>query len=373
MPQLSRHLYGADLTMSTLELTENIKLLAPLPQCIMVWDRSLCCKSISKSTVYNLFGLESRFVEHQFFGDLPISNDARLRIRKAFDTARASGRKTEILQSLFIHNVRTEVETSFIPQYEEGSFVGIITVCHSSNTLKELRTRTEALVQATAHDLRTPVNNLQNLCKLLNVASSEETRNSIVQRMTDSIAVLSDQLEGMMKLAETHSDEAPQVEDIDVNAAVEEVANVFHDELASIGGVLALNIKADRIAFAKGYFRSILFNLISNAIKYRSEERTLRISVQTQPAENGLWLEVSDNGIGIDLVGSGDRLFKPFTRLTKQGHGHGVGLSLVKSFVEGSGGEITVVSEPGSGTTFRVFLPSQSGSARQYMLFDQVY
>ena len=356
--------------MLPLELIENIKLLAPLPQCIMVWDRSLCCKSVSKNTAYNLFALESGFIEHQFFSDLPIRAETRLRIRKAFDTARASGRKTELLQSVFINNQRTDVETAFIPQFENGSFVGVITVCHSSNVLRELKHRTETLVRATAHDLRTPVNNIQNLCKLLTVASSDETRSSIVQRMNESVSILSELLESMMELAETRTDEPPQPEIINVNQAIDEVVNVFNDELSSIGAEVVRSIQVDSIEFSKGYFRSILFNLISNAVKYRSNDRKLRISIQTRPAQNGLWLEVTDNGIGIDLMGTGNDLFKPFTRLTTQAEGRGVGLSLVKSFVESTGGEITVVSEPGVGTSFRILLLSRTAPLHQYVLFE---
>lgn len=357
---LSPQLWNKHLTMLPSELKANIKLLAPLPQCIMLWDRSLCCKTVSKSTAHNLLGIESRFIEHQLFGDLPIRNEARSRIRKAFDTARDSGRKTEILQSLYINNVRTEVETAFIPQYEDGAFSGIITVCHSSAALKELKTRTETLVRATAHDLRTPVNNLLNLCKLLNVEASDDLRSSIVQRMTNAVSILSEQLEGMMVLAETRSDVAPVIERIDIAASIEEVNNIFHEELHVLGATLSTNLQATQLEFSKGYFRNILLNLIGNAIKYRSADRKLLITVQTHAASNGLWLEVSDNGIGIDLNGSGDLLFKPFTRLTNQGEGHGLGLSLVKSFVEDSGGEIHVFSEPGNGTTFRVLLPNQS-------------
>lgn len=356
--------------MLPLDLIENIKLLAPLPQCVMVWDQSLCCKSVSKNTAYNLFALQSGFIEHQFFSDLPISAATRIRIRKAFDTARASGRKTELLQSLFINNQRTEVETAFIPQFENGSFVGLITVCHSSNALKELKLRTETLVRATAHDLRTPVNNIQNLCKLLTVASSDETRSSIVQRMTESVGILSELLETMMELAETRSDVPPTPEIIDVNKAIDEVVNVFHDELSSIHAEVVRTINADTLEFSKGYFRSILFNLVSNAVKYRANSRKLRVTIQTHPAQNGLWLEVSDNGIGIDLVGAGSDLFKPFTRLTTQAEGRGVGLSLVKSFVESTGGEITVASEPGVGTSFRILLLSPASTQRQYVLFD---
>lgn len=336
----------------------------------MVWDRSLCCKTVNKNTPYNLFGIESGFINHQFFSDLPIGEAMRKRVRKAFDTARATGRTTELLQSLYINNQKTEVETAFIPQFDTGAFAGMITVCHCSNGLKELRSRTENLIRATAHDLRTPLNNLKNLSKLMQAATHEEMRLSVGKRMNETLSMMNELLEGLMEMADLRSSDSDTIEVIDIHTAIEEVINVFSDEFTTIGATVSKNIRTGELSFSKGYFRSILFNLISNAVKYRSDDRALHIRIETYPAPNGLWLELSDNGIGIDLAVSGDELFKPFVRLTDQAEGHGIGLSLVKGFVESVGGEITVVSEPGAGTSFRILLPAQQSRMRQYVLFD---
>lgn len=352
------------------KLIQTAEQLSVFPQCVMVWDRSLCCKAVNKNTPYNLFGLESEFIKHQFFSDLPIGDAARKRIRKAFDTARATGRTTELLQSLYINNQKTEVETSFVPQFEDGSFTGVMTVCHCSNGLKELRSRTENLIRATAHDLRTPLNNLKNLSKLMQAATNDEMRQSVGKRMNETVSVMNELLEGLMEMADLRNNDSDTIEVINIHSAIEEVINVFSDEFKTIGATVSKNIRVSELSFSKGYFRSILFNLISNAVKYRSDDRTLNIRIETFPAPNGLWLELSDNGMGIDLAESGNELFKPFVRLTDKAEGRGIGLSLVKGFVESVGGEITVVSEPGAGTSFRILLPAQHSRMRQYVLFD---
>jgi signal transduction histidine kinase len=64
-----------------------------------------------------------------------------------------------------------------------------------------------------------------------------------------------------------------------------------------------------------------------------------------------------DNGCGIDLERHGDELFKPYKRFHIHIEGKGLGLFLVKSHVEALGGEISVVSKPGTGTTFTICLP----------------
>jgi two-component system phosphate regulon sensor histidine kinase PhoR len=105
-------------------------------------------------------------------------------------------------------------------------------------------------------------------------------------------------------------------------------------------------------------------------VKYHEPNRLLNIVISTAEATNGLWLTVQDNGRGMDLTTQSHEIFKPFTRLTNDGEGHGVGLSLVKSFVESNGGEIHVESSPGNGSTFKLLLRNYTLNAQQYELFE---
>ena len=114
---------------------------------------------------------------------------------------------------------------------------------------------------------------------------------------------------------------------------------------------------APEINYNKAYLSSILYNLISNAIKYRKEGRLPHIRVKSALQLNGdVELTVADNGIGIDLEYHGDDIFKPFTRLTTNRPGKGIGLNIVKNFVERNGGTVKVESSKGLGTTFKLNL-----------------
>jgi signal transduction histidine kinase len=108
----------------------------------------------------------------------------------------------------------------------------------------------------------------------------------------------------------------------------------------------------------KAYLYSILFNLISNAVKYRSEQSPV-IRVEVTLENSDLRIQVADNGTGIDLQKHGQAIFKPYQRFNTTKEGKGLGLFLVKSHVKALNGTIEVTSEPDRGTTFAILLRSE--------------
>lgn len=107
----------------------------------------------------------------------------------------------------------------------------------------------------------------------------------------------------------------------------------------------------------EGRLVQVMNNLLSNAIKYTKEGG---VRVVARPVEGQVEIQVTDTGIGIPPEGL-DRLFTRFYRIdnayTREVGGVGLGLAITKELVERHGGRITVTSEPGKGTTFRVRLP----------------
>ncbi|MFD3003437.1 ATP-binding protein [Pontibacter toksunensis] len=108
------------------------------------------------------------------------------------------------------------------------------------------------------------------------------------------------------------------------------------------------------IDFSSKNARSIVYNLVSNALKYRSPERQLLIQIDCYLQENYQVLSVKDNGLGMDLTDK-SKLFGMFKRLHDHVEGTGVGLYIVKKIVENAGGRIEVESKVNEGATFRVF------------------
>ena len=111
------------------------------------------------------------------------------------------------------------------------------------------------------------------------------------------------------------------------------------------------------LACRRVHFKQVMENLLSNAIKYMGDQAEPRIQIGTEEDAKGPWVFVRDNGVGIE-PGMTDRIFQPFQRLgTVETPGSGIGLAVVKTIVEHYGGAVTVTSELGCGSTFRVRLP----------------
>src|SRR6185295_6650279 len=112
--------------------------------------------------------------------------------------------------------------------------------------------------------------------------------------------------------------------------------------------------EADEINTLKSYLHSILYNLISNSIKYRKANDICSIEIKTQKHASGITLLIKDNGIGMDFSKIKDNLFGLYKRFHPGIEGRGVGLYMVKTQVEALGGTINAQSEPNIGTEFTI-------------------
>jgi signal transduction histidine kinase len=136
-------------------------------------------------------------------------------------------------------------------------------------------------------------------------------------------------------------------------------ASVYH-QVNEAGGEVSISVAAARgLVTDRFSLEQIFGNLFDNAIKYKHPERPLNLSVKASPLGRGMIkIEVADNGRGI-APEDHERVFELFRRSGVQDQkGEGIGLAHVRSLVRNLGGEITVTSTLGGGTTFIVRLPT---------------
>lgn len=138
----------------------------------------------------------------------------------------------------------------------------------------------------------------------------------------------------------------------DVAKYLEEMANLFPEQLHWI-----FPQKPLYISFSKDKFRSVIENLINNAIESNSPQN--QISIECYSSRRFIYIHIKDRGIGIPHEIQ-DKLFDPF--FTTKSGGSGVGLMIVKRFVEAVGGQLSIESVPGEKTDVEVRLPIKQGA-----------
>ncbi len=228
-----------------------------------------------------------------------------------------------------------------------------------NQALREANTSLDSFVHIVAHDLKGPATNLEQLLEVYRGAVPGAEQDHIVSLIEREVHRLTATIQGLLQVLHTQhgaaGSAAERVTFADVYATVQaEVAELLHQQQ---GQLLADFSEAPTVYFSRVYLESILKNLVSNALKYRDPTRSPLIQVRTHRWETTVGLTVTDNGRGIDLSRDEERLFQPFTRLTAEGQGTGLGLYMIQTIVQQQGGSLEVASTPGRGTTFTVRLP----------------
>lgn len=123
----------------------------------------------------------------------------------------------------------------------------------------------------------------------------------------------------------------------------------------------------DDTLYIKGmpaYLDSIILNFLTNAIKYRSDDREPQIELATLEEEGYVILKIADNGMGIDLEKYGDKLFQLYKTFHTNRDSIGLGLFITKNHIESMGGKVEVTSEVDVGTEFSIFFKKAAKSTK---------
>lgn len=223
--------------------------------------------------------------------------------------------------------------------------------------LKKVNDYLDNFVYAAAHDLRSPVANLKLLFNLLEKTSDFQSKEKYLDAIHQAVIRLDNTLNGLVQVIEIQSQSGNGFNIINFKGVLEGIKAEFLPAIKKKKVTFHVDFKAcEAINHIEAYIVSIMKNLVSNAIKYSAEERKPVINISTQKVDDYILLQISDNGIGLDLKKYGNNLFKPFNRFTNKAEGQGIGLHLIKSMVEKNGGRITVESQVNKGTTFNVYL-----------------
>ena len=222
------------------------------------------------------------------------------------------------------------------------------------------------LARRLAHELKNPLFPLQITVENLQRAR-EQAALQFDEIFSECTATLRAELQNLQSIIGRFSDfakmPAPQLQPVSLNEAVREAVRLFEPQFSAVGRPpitteLYLDESAPTIQADPELLHRALQNLVLNALDAMPAGGTL--TIRTQPRDGVVRLELSDTGTGLTPEECA-RLFTPYYT-TKQ-HGSGLGLAIVQSVVSDHGGTISVESQPGLGTTFRIELPVRPPAA----------
>jgi PAS domain S-box-containing protein len=258
-----------------------------------------------------------------------------------------------------------------------SGFAGtLIDITDYRNTLDHLKEAKEAAEEATrarqeflatiSHEIRTPMNGVLGMTNLLMMQKLTDEQAEMVEAVRRSaenlLALMNDILDfSKYEAGKSELERFP----FDLTEAVNDTISLFRPRALEKSLYIRsrFNPEPKQLYFNDGNrLRRMLLNLVSNAIKFTHQggiEVNVSIQPSTQPHTDQVILTVRDSGIGIPRDAQ-HKLFQPFSQVdsstTRKYGGTGLGLTIVKKIVELMQGEITLESEPGVGTVFRIRL-----------------
>jgi signal transduction histidine kinase len=242
---------------------------------------------------------------------------------------------------------------------------------HQANELKK------AFIKVASHELRTPLTIVMGLSDLAQRAAEPgSTLCHWLERIYVGGLRLNERVDQMIKLLLADRFERPLARrEVSLAALLREAAADVGSFVEQRKHRLLLDVPDDlgTVYVESDKVRDSVFQLLVNAVKFTPDGGTIRLCAARKP-DGSAEIRVSDTGVGMDAA-SAARVFDPFfTRFDVSRHssgtfefdrrGLGLGLTVVKAFIEMHGGRVAVESKVGEGSTFTIYLPAGSGTKR---------
>lgn len=208
-----------------------------------------------------------------------------------------------------------------------------------------------------SHQLRSHTSDMEMILNLINLEQSKSVEDPYFPLMSKVVGKLSKTIDDLNEVITVHNtgDKLP-LEMLNLKEFVVKVLEEFSKEFPNPTPMITVNIPHTvSVMFTKEYLNNIIWQLIDNAVKYKSPYRTLSLVFNVATTQDYYVLEVTDNGKGIDAEFMAHKLFKMYHTYSGHEQGRGLGLFLVKNQLEAFGGTIEAESELEKGSSFFVY------------------
>ncbi len=227
--------------------------------------------------------------------------------------------------------------------------------------LTGVNTDLDNFIYTASHDLKSPILNIEGLLHaLLKALPPEVLQSEKVQQIThymqDSVNRFRSTIADLTEVTKLQREEAHGYL-ADLPEVLREVLLDLQPVIEQTNARIVMETETClEVRCSKKNLRSVVYNLLSNALKYRDLNRPPEVHIRCGKTPGYALFSVQDNGLGIDPKEQ-DRVFGMFKRFHVHVEGTGIGLYMVKKIIDNAGGKIALESRPGKGSTFTVYLP----------------
>ncbi len=265
--------------------------------------------------------------------------------------------------------------TVYIVRNTEGKPIKLVGTAHDISQLRQQESERKKLIKdllqqnkelqqfnyIVSHNLRSPVANLIGLSKLYRNGIASQRNDQILENILESAEGLDTVIKDLSHILQLRSGINEERQLVNLQDVFSTVIKTINTQIQQVGADISTNFDSIKeFNTVKSYLNSILYNLVSNALKYRHPDRKCSIEIECKQVDKYVCLSVRDNGIGFDADKYKDNIFGLYKRFHTHVEGKGIGLYLVKVQAEALGGWVEVESKINHGTKFTVFIANNS-------------
>jgi two-component system phosphate regulon sensor histidine kinase PhoR len=242
----------------------------------------------------------------------------------------------------------------------------IITFVEITRRIKDLKEQEkliadhEILLDTISHDIRNPLTNLVLAIELFKEVSPNEEKEfqSLLKVVDNALTKMNKIITELTEIRKDTHKYKSEEELLNFEHILEDVRLTLQDNITAANAVITSKINVSEISFSRRKLRTIIYNLVNNAIKFKSPDRRLKIDVATNRVDDYIVISVKDNGMGIEET-KFETIFSKYYRIENAIEGSGIGLYLVQEIVKGAGGKVLLQSQPGEGAEFKIYLKTE--------------
>lgn len=257
---------------------------------------------------------------------------------------------------------------------EKGKAYGLIGISHDISEIKRKEEELRNLINVTAlqnkklisfahivsHNLRSHTANFSMLLEFLVNEQNENEKQNILKMLMNSSDNLMETLENLNDVVTINTNMGITKKTVSFNAKMQDVEENLSAFLKNNNAKIINNVPDNlKINVVPTYLESILTNFITNAVKYKKPDIDPIVTLSATIEKGTTLISISDNGLGIDLNKYGDKIFGMYKTFHSNSDARGIGLYIAKNQIEAMNAKVSVSSEVGIGSTFKIYFDEE--------------